>query len=57
MTMFLTKAINLLIFDSVQKVQQSKKDMGGPMPLRERGSAIELASLSVRPSIWRQING
>lgn len=57
MTMFLTKAKNLPMIENVQKVRQSNKIMGGPMPLRERGCAIELASLSVCPSFWRQTNG
>jgi hypothetical protein len=55
--MFLTKAKNLPMIENVQKVRQSNKIMGGPMPLRERGCAIELASLSVCPSFWRQTNG
>lgn len=44
--------MGLLRIDNVQKVQQSKRIMGGPMSLREHGCAIELASLLVRPSFW-----
>jgi len=44
------------MIENVQNVRQSQKIMGGPMPLRERGCAIEHASLSVRSFFRRQIN-